>query len=119
MDCISSAITPASPAIDPAGHTLVINGLVRQPLAFSYENLLKYQMVSRIHFLECSGNSGSLLRGGNADGTAQSLHGLVSCAEWTGVPLSTPARRGWRAARCPLGRRGGRRRREHGPLGAD
>ena len=77
------------PAIDPAGHSLVINGLVRQPLAFSYENLLKYQMVSRINFLECSGNSGSLLRGGNADGTAQSLHGLISCAEWTGVPLST------------------------------
>ena len=77
------------PAIDPAGHSLVINGLVSQPLVFSYENLLKYQMESRIYFLECSGNSGALLRGGNADGTAQSLHGLLSCAEWTGVPLST------------------------------
>ncbi|MXX05370.1 MAG: sulfite dehydrogenase [Gammaproteobacteria bacterium] len=77
------------PDIDPAGHMLVINGLVRQPLVFSYENLLKYRMVSRIYFLECSGNSGALLRGGNADGTAQSLHGLLSCAEWTGIPLST------------------------------
>ncbi len=76
------------PAIDPAGHTLVINGLVSRPLAFSYENLLKYPMVSRIYFLECSGNSGSLLRGGNTDGTPQSLHGLLSCAEWTGIPLS-------------------------------
>ena len=44
-------------------------------------------MVSRIHFLECSGNSGALLRG-EIGGSAQSLHGLVSCAEWTGVPLS-------------------------------
>jgi len=78
------------PAIDPAKHTLVINGLVRQPLAFRYEDLLRYPMVSRIHFLECSGNSGALLRGDNPpDGTAQSLHGLVSCAEWTGIPLST------------------------------
>ncbi|NKB32888.1 MAG: sulfite dehydrogenase [Pseudomonadales bacterium] len=77
------------PDIDPARHNLVINGLVRQPLVFSYEDLLKYQMVSRIHFLECAGNSGALLRGGNENGTAQSLHGLVSCAEWTGIPLST------------------------------
>lgn len=78
------------PAIDPEQHMLVINGLVRQPLAFRYEDLLKYPMVSRIHFLECSGNSGAVLRQANADprATAQSLHGLVSCAEWTGVPLS-------------------------------
>lgn len=76
------------PAIDPAGHKLVIHGLVSQPLLFDYEDLLKYQMVSKIYFLECSGNSGALLYGGNPDGTAQSLHGLVSCAEWTGIPLS-------------------------------
>ena len=76
------------PNIDPSQHILVINGLVRQPLAFRYEDLLKYQMVSRIHFLECSGNSGALLRG-EIGGSAQSLHGLVSCAEWTGIPLST------------------------------
>ncbi len=44
------------PNIDPSQHNLVINGLVRQPLVFRYEDLLKYQMVSRIHFLECSGN---------------------------------------------------------------
>lgn len=79
------------PAVDPGQHKLVINGLVRQPLAFSYEDLLRYPTVSRIHFLECSGNSGAMLRSNTADasGTAQSIHGLVSCAEWTGVPLST------------------------------
>ena len=76
------------PDIDPSGHHLVINGLVRQPLVFNYEDLLKYEMISRVYFLECAGNSGALLRGGNEDGTAQSLHGLVSCAEWTGIPLS-------------------------------
>ena len=79
------------PDIDPAQHKLVINGLVRQPLVFSYEDLLRYPMVSRIYFLECSGNSGALLRQRTPDleGTPQSLHGLVSCAEWTGIPLST------------------------------
>ncbi len=76
------------PAINPEQHILTLHGLVRQPLAFRYEDLLKYPMVSRIHFLECSGNSGALIRG-TTGGTAQSLHGLVSCAEWTGVRLST------------------------------
>ncbi len=76
------------PDIDPAGHRLVINGLVRQPLAFSYEDLLKYPMQSHVYFLECSGNSGALLRGAQG-GDVQTLHGLVSCAEWTGIQLST------------------------------
>jgi sulfane dehydrogenase subunit SoxC len=76
------------PDIDPSRHNLVINGLVRQPLVFSYDDLLKYPMVSKIHFLECSGNSGALTSASPADGTVQSLHGLVSCAEWTGIPLS-------------------------------
>jgi sulfane dehydrogenase subunit SoxC len=77
------------PDIDPAQHKLVIHGLVRQPLVFSYEDLLRYPMVSKIYFLECSGNSGSLFGPNPADGSAQSLHGLVSGAEWTGIPLST------------------------------
>ena len=77
------------PDIDPSQHKLVINGLVRQALVFSYEDLLKYPMVSKIYFLECSGNSGALWSSNPPDGTAQSIHGLVSCAEWTGIPLST------------------------------
>ena len=77
------------PDIDPALHKLVFNGLVRQALSFSYEDLLRYPMVSKIYFLECSGNSGSLFGDTAVDGTAQSLHGLVSCAEWTGIRLST------------------------------
>jgi len=76
------------PDVDPTGHKLVINGLVRQPLVFDYEDLLKYPMVSKVYFLECSGNGRSNTQG-LAGGTAQSIHGLVSCAEWTGIPLST------------------------------
>lgn len=77
------------PNIDPAQHQLVIHGLVRQPLAFSYEDLLAYPLVSRFYFLECSGNSGTLFGANAVDGTAQSINGLVSCAEWSGIPLST------------------------------
>jgi sulfane dehydrogenase subunit SoxC len=77
------------PEIDPANHMLVINGLVRQPLVFNYDSLLAYPMVSKVYFLECSGNSGSLFGDNPAPGSAQSLHGLVSCSEWTGIKLST------------------------------
>lgn len=45
------------PAIDPARHTLLVHGLVRRPLVFSMAALLRYPMVSRIHFIECAGNS--------------------------------------------------------------
>ena len=76
------------PDIDPMGHKLVINGMVRQPLVFEYEDLLKYPMVSKVYFIECSGNGRSNTQG-ITGGTAQSIHGLVSCSEWTGIPLST------------------------------
>ena len=76
------------PDIDPVGHKLVINGMVRQPLVFEYEDLLKYPMVSKVYFIECSGNGRSNTQG-IMGGTAQSIHGLVSCSEWTGIPLST------------------------------
>lgn len=77
------------PAVQPDRHVLMINGLVDRALAFRYEDLLRYPMVSRIQFLECSGNSGALFRDTAPDGTAQSINGLISCAEWTGIPLST------------------------------
>jgi len=76
------------PDIDPAGHRLLIHGLVKRPLTFTLDALSRYPMTSRISFVECAGNSGGMLAPTAADGTAQSLHGLVSCAEWTGVPLA-------------------------------
>lgn len=76
------------PDIDPAQHKLLIHGLVKRPLTFTVEALSRYPMMSRIAFIECAGNSGALYGPKPAEGTAQSLHGLVSCAEWTGVPLA-------------------------------
>jgi sulfane dehydrogenase subunit SoxC len=75
--------------IDPKVHRLVIHGLVRRPLEFSLETLLRYPMTSRIAFLECGGNSAPLFAPKPIQADVQALHGLVSCAEWTGVKLST------------------------------
>ena len=77
------------PVIDPDKHRLVIHGLVKQPLEFSRETLSRYPQVSRITFLECGGNSAPMFSPEPMQETVQALHGLVSCAEWTGVKLST------------------------------
>jgi sulfane dehydrogenase subunit SoxC len=77
------------PDIDPAQHKLVIHGLVKQPLVYTVDTLSRYPMVTRAHFLECSGNSAPMFSNEPFQGTAQALHGLVSNAEWTGVLLST------------------------------
>jgi len=37
-------------------HRLAVHGLVRQPLLFSMDDLVRFPSVSRFHFLECSGN---------------------------------------------------------------
>ena len=58
------------------------------------EALTRYPMTSRITFVECAGNSGALYAKDAAAGTAQTLHGLLSCAEWTGVPLALLLDRG-------------------------
>jgi sulfane dehydrogenase subunit SoxC len=76
------------PAIDPDEHRLVIHGLVERPLSFSLEALARYPMVSRIQFLECSGNSGAAMEPEPVQGSCASIHGLVSASEWGGVPLS-------------------------------
>jgi sulfane dehydrogenase subunit SoxC len=77
------------PAIDPDKHQLVIHGLVKRPLEFSVETLSRYPMVSRTTFVECGGNSAPMFSPEPLQETVQALHGLASCAEWTGVKLST------------------------------
>src|SRR5262244_4459259 len=46
-------------------------------------------MVSRMTFVECGGNSAPLFSKDPIQASVQALHGLASCAEWTGVMLST------------------------------
>ena len=75
------------PDIDPDKHRLLIHGMVKRPLIFTVDALMRYPMRSRIHFLECSGNSQVLYQPAPPNVTAGQTHGLVSCSEWTGVPL--------------------------------
>jgi sulfane dehydrogenase subunit SoxC len=79
------------PTIDPAKHTLLIHGLVKRPLALTVHELMRFPSVSRIHFLECSGNSYREWREPTGQ-DVQQTHGMVSGSEWTGVLLSTVLR---------------------------
>ncbi len=74
------------PKIDPAEHKLLIHGMVDRPLVFTLADLKRLPSVSRVHFMECAGNSGGEWGVKNAPDVQRS-HGLASCAEWTGVPL--------------------------------
>lgn len=95
-------ITPASahfvqlhtshfPIIDAKEHRLTIHGLVDRPLSFSMDDLKRLPSVSRIHFVECQANGNPQ---GHDNGTeftglpVQYVWGMMSCSEWTGVPLS-------------------------------
>ena len=100
------------PEIDPATHTLTIHGMVDRPLVFTVDDLKRMPSVSRIHFLECSGNSGGEWRGGSGETETdvQRIHGLTSCSEWTGVPVSTLLRECGADAERHLGARRRRRR---------
>ena len=100
LQALEGMITPSAlhferhhsgiPDIDPDVHRLLIHGLVKRELFFDMEALSRYPMVSRIQFLECSGNSraAGLLPEPVTD-SCGALHGLVSCSEWTGIPLAT------------------------------
>ena len=98
------------PDLDPSGHRLCIDGQVNTALSFDLQTLSRYPKTSRICFIECGGNSNaawaseplqtatSNIHGMVAnsyrntlptalDLTVGSLNGLLSCSEWTGIPL--------------------------------
>ena len=75
------------PQVDPARHSLVINGLVERPLEFDVAALLRYPRVTRTCVIECGGNSNAGWQPKPIQTAAGYFHGLVSCSEWTGVPL--------------------------------
>ena len=76
--------------IDPAQHRLMVNGsdekMLKKPLVFTVDDIMRLPSVSRFHFIECGANSG--MEWGNvAVPTCQYTHGMLSCSEFTGVPL--------------------------------
>ncbi len=76
------------PQIDPAQHRLLIHGLVKRPLVFTVEDLLRYPMRAHLIFIECGGNSNAGWNPEPIQARVGHFHGLVSCSEWTGVPLA-------------------------------
>lgn len=76
------------PELDPEQHELLIHGLVEKPIRLKLSDLKKYPSVSRICFIECSGN----FRYGKREMTPGEVCGLTSQSEWTGVLLSTVLR---------------------------
>ena len=74
--------------VDPSRHRFMVNGLVKKPMVFTMDELMRLPSVSRFHFIECGANTG--MEWGNvAVPTVQYSHGMLSCSEFTGVPLIT------------------------------
>jgi len=76
--------------VDPSKHRLMLNGsddtLMKKPLVFTVDEIMRLPSVSRFHFIECGANTG--MEWGNvAVPTCQYSHGMLSCSEFTGVPL--------------------------------
>jgi len=76
--------------VDPSKHRLMVNGsdagLVKTPKVFTMDEIMRLPSVSRFHFIECGANTG--MEWGNvAVPTCQYSHGMLSCSEFTGVPL--------------------------------
>lgn len=74
--------------IDPSQHRLMVNGMVKAAKVFTMDEIMRLPSVSRFHFIECGANTG--MEWGNvAVPTVQYTHGMLSCSEFTGVPLIT------------------------------
>jgi sulfane dehydrogenase subunit SoxC len=80
------------PDIDASQHRLTIHGLVDRPLSFSMDDLKRLPSVARVHFVECHANSSPASHNSNQPANVgmpiQYIHGMASCSEWSGVPLS-------------------------------
>ena len=73
--------------IDPSRHRLMVNGLVKKQKVYTMDDLMRLPSVSRIHFIECGANT-AMEWGNVAVPSVQYSHGMLSCSEFTGVPLS-------------------------------
>jgi sulfane dehydrogenase subunit SoxC len=74
--------------IDPASHRLMIHGLVERELVFTMDEIRRMPAESHFYFIECAANSGMEWRGAQLN-SCQFTYGMISTAQWTGVPLRT------------------------------
>ncbi|MBY0610964.1 MAG: sulfite dehydrogenase [Beijerinckiaceae bacterium] len=97
LDKLVGQITPAdlhyershsgAPDLNPAEHRLLVHGMVGKPLVLSVDDLKAMPSVSRIAFIECTGNGWENWKKADETLSVQNTHGLVSTNEWTGVRL--------------------------------
>lgn len=97
LDRLVGSITPTDlhyershagvPNIDPAKHRLLIHGMTRKQLVLTPDDIMRMPSISRIVFIECTGNGWENWKKADPTLTVQNTHGLVSSNEWTGVPL--------------------------------
>ncbi|WP_299079137.1 sulfite dehydrogenase [uncultured Ruegeria sp.] len=67
-------------------YRLMINGLVDQPLVFTYDDLQRFPRENHVYFCECAANTGMEWAGAQLNGV-QFTHGMIHNMEYTGVPL--------------------------------
>jgi len=76
--------------IDPSKHRLMVNGsddsLLKRPMVFDMDDIMRLPSVSRMCFIECGANT-AMEWSNTAVPTVQYTHGMISCSEFTGVPL--------------------------------
>ena len=99
LDKLVGTITPADlhyershsgiPNIDPAKHQLLIHGMTRNARVLTMDDIRSMPSVSRILFIECTGNGWENWKKADANLTVQNTHGLISTNEWTGVSLAS------------------------------
>ena len=97
LDKLSGIITPSDlhyershsgvPDLDPAKHRLMLHGMAQKSLILTTDEIKAMPSVSRIAFIECSGNGWENWKKADENLTVQHTHGLISTHEWTGVPL--------------------------------
>jgi sulfane dehydrogenase subunit SoxC len=66
----------------------MVNGMVNAAKVFTLDEIMRLPSVSRFHFIECGANT-AVDWGNVAVPTVQYTHGMLSCSEFTGVPLIT------------------------------
>jgi sulfane dehydrogenase subunit SoxC len=76
--------------IDPSKHRLMLNGaadgMLQRDMVLTVDEIMRLPFITRTHFLECGANTG--MEWGNAAvPPVQYTHGMLSCTEYTGVPL--------------------------------
>ena len=78
--------------IDPSKHRLMVNGsderMLKRPMVFDMDDIMRLPSVSRMCFIECGANT-AMEWSNTAVPTVQYTHGMISCSEFTGVPLMT------------------------------